>query len=950
MIGRTLSHYVLEAPLGKGGMGEVYGARDSRLGRSVAIKILPAASTSRDSIQRFMTEAKAASALNHPNIVTVHDVDQADGVHFIVMEKIDGVALSSLAGEPIPVERFVDIALQATSALAAAHAAGIVHRDIKPANIMLTPSGSVKVVDFGLARLIAPDQSVSGDEATAQWVEQATRPGTVLGTLGYMSPEQLEGRRADARADVFSLGVVFHTLLTGKATFSASSPLMTVAAILRDQPPRVDSARTDVPKQLADVIARCLEKEPAARYANAAEVHDALRALPLSVRTPERRFRWILASAVVIALIAIAAAAYWWRRESRVRWARQVAPGEVERLLEADDPVGAFTVARQAMAVAPDDTQVKQTWVNLVFPITITSEPPGAEVSIRSYLKKDGAWVSLGRTPLEKVAVPYPQLRYRVALDGYATREVSLDFESPDVMVKMFRASEVPAGMVAVSGGSATFVGQQATVPDFFIDQYEVTNAEFKRFVDAGGYRRQELWKHPFEENGKTLAWKEAMLRFVDGTGRPGPGGWEFGSFPEGKAKHPVDEISWYEAAAFAEFSGKTLPTVFHWSRAATMSNPYADILRLSNFASASAVPVGTMQGVGAAGTYDMAGNVEEWCVNAVGAERYVLGASWKDPAYQYSEADAAPPMARREAVGVRLIRQNGPIAPNLAAAVERKRILPTTPVDDATFALYKSLYDYDPVPLAARVEEVDDSHEAWRLERVSFTTAYGERMIANLFLPKNAKPPFQAILYFPPSDATIMPSSRRLWLRMVEFYVRSGRALMFPVYQGTYERRRPPARGPNERRDLRIQRVKDARRSVDYLVSRPDIQGDRISYYGLSLGASLAPLILATEPRLRSAVLLAGGLSASPALPEARAENFLPRVKVPTMLLAGRYDFTFPMESSQRTFFDMLGAPPDQKKYVLFEGGHIPNQFNEAVKEMLAWTDRWMGPVEERP
>jgi eukaryotic-like serine/threonine-protein kinase len=273
LIGRTLSHYVLEAPLGKGGMGEVYGARDSRLGRSVAIKILPAAAASPESIQRFMTEAKAASALNHPNIVTVHDVDHADGLHFIVMEKIDGGALSTLAGSPMAVERFVDIALQVTSALAAAHAVGIVHRDIKPANIMLTPSGSVKVVDFGLARLIAPEAPVSGEEATAQWVEQATRPGAVLGTLGYMSPEQLEGRRADARSDVFSLGVVFYALLTGRPAFAISSPLVTVASILRDDPPRVDAVRGDVPKALADLVEKCLEKNPAARFADAAEVH-----------------------------------------------------------------------------------------------------------------------------------------------------------------------------------------------------------------------------------------------------------------------------------------------------------------------------------------------------------------------------------------------------------------------------------------------------------------------------------------------------------------------------------------------------------------------------------------------------------------------------------------------------------------------------------------------------
>ena len=323
------------------------------------------------------------------------------------------------------------------------------------------------------------------------------------------------------------------------------------------------------------------------------------------------------------------------------------------------------------------------------------------------------------------------------------------------------------------------------------------------------------------------------------------------------------------------------------------------------------------------------------------------MGGGWRDPVYQYREHDAAPPVERREGSGFRLIRQDKPWDSALARPIEKRPIQPSQPVDDATFALLASQYEYDALPLEVRVEEVDDSHAAWRRERVSFTAGYGgERMTAILFIPKHVRPPYQVVVYYAASDALVMPSSRRLWLRYVDFYIRSGRVVMYPVLKGMYERKVPPSQGINDRRDRRIQRAKDVRRSVDYLVTRPDIDSQRIAYYGFSLGASNSPFVLATEPRFRCAVLLAGGLGAIDWPAEAKQENFLPRVRQPVLLLAGRYDFTFPAEDSQRLFFEMLGTPADRKKHVIYDGGHIPSQFNDAVREMLAWTDRWMGEV----
>ncbi|MCA1732670.1 MAG: protein kinase, partial [Acidobacteria bacterium] len=448
MIGRKLSHYTIEARLGKGGMGEVYQARDSRLERVVAIKTLPETSVDDERVRRFLQEARAASSLNHPNIVTVHAIEQEDSLHYIVMEKIDGAPLSSVDGEPLSLERFLDIALQITSAMGAAHAAGIIHRDLKPANVMLTSSGMVKVVDFGLARLMRPEASSNSEDATVEWSGPLTRQGAVMGTIGYMAPEQVEGLRATSRSDVFALGVVFYEILTQRAAFRTSTPASTFAAILRDSPPPLSSVREDLPPVLEEIIDRCLAKDPADRFADAGEIHAALLKLRRSLfERPavigRRRLPLLAGTGVMAVLIVAILAALWWRHDSKIRWARNVAPAEIERLMDREDPVAAFMLAKRARAIAPADSQVQQAWTNLTKPVTIESEPPGAEVEIRSYRGGDDSpWVSIGRTPLRSVDLPFPQVRYRVSLDGYVTRETASFFDDKPRHFRLYRPEE----------------------------------------------------------------------------------------------------------------------------------------------------------------------------------------------------------------------------------------------------------------------------------------------------------------------------------------------------------------------------------------------------------------------------------------------------------------------------------------------------------------------------
>jgi len=276
MIGKTISHHSIVEKLGEGGMGVVYKARDTHLDRFVAIKVLPAERVADpDRKRRFTQEAKAASALNHPNIIHVYDIDQAEGTDFISMEYVDGRTLGQLIPpKGIPTGEMVKYAVQIADALAAAHNAGIVHRDLKPANIMVTEKGLIKVLDFGLAKL-AP---LSGIEN----MPTITAEGTITGTLSYMSPEQAEGRPVDGRSDIFSLGAVLYEMASGIRAFERDSGILTLAAVLREQPPPL----SNVPPDLAAIISRCLSKNPGDRFQRADEVKQALLQIGLSAPVP----------------------------------------------------------------------------------------------------------------------------------------------------------------------------------------------------------------------------------------------------------------------------------------------------------------------------------------------------------------------------------------------------------------------------------------------------------------------------------------------------------------------------------------------------------------------------------------------------------------------------------------------------------------------------------------
>jgi dienelactone hydrolase len=352
-------------------------------------------------------------------------------------------------------------------------------------------------------------------------------------------------------------------------------------------------------------------------------------------------------------------------------------------------------------------------------------------------------------------------------------------------------------------------------------------------------------------------------------------------------------------------------------------------------------------------GAYDLAGNAREWCYNESSRGRFILGGGWNDPAYAFVDAYAQSPWDRSATNGFRCIRYEGTDADR--AALERAIELPfrdllnEPPVSDETFALYLNQFKYDPTPLNAVVEESLEEDDYVR-EKIAFDAPYGgERMAAYLFLPKNASPPYQTVVYFPGSGSVHVRSSESLGPGAGTFVVKDGRALLFPVYKSTYERGDglnsvTPDESANFK-DHVIMWGKDLKRSVDYLATRDDIDHDKLAYLGVSWGAAVAPIMLAVENRFKTSIVVVAGMHFQRALPEVSEGNYISRVTVPMLIMNGKYDFFFPYETSQVPFYELLGTPEEHKKFVVDETSHTIRR-TELARESLAWLERYLGPV----
>ena len=947
LLGRQFGSYRIISPLGAGGMGEVYRAHDSKLGRDVAIKTLPAEfARDPERLTRFRREARTLASLNHPNIAAIYGIEESSGEDCLVLELVEGETLRG----PLPIDRALDYARQVADALQGAHERGFIHRDLKPANVKVTPQGRVKVLDFGLAKAIWGRESNPDLSQSAALTGPETLAGQIVGTPSYMSPEQVRGKEVDNRTDVWAFGCLLYELLTGKRGFEGETVSDTIAAVLEHEPDW-QALPVKTPAKVLNLLRQCLHKDANRRLNNIADARTTIEEVQRGrsrwiVQTREPRF-FIPATAILLLLGFLGVRLY--QHSLRVRWVREQAIPEITRLFDAGERKAAFRLTRRAEAVLPGDPALKQIRHDRAFPTSFNTNLSGADVWAAEYGADNDDWLYLGKTPFTTNELPFGYYRLRIVKPGFQNILGAVGVAGAPLEFDLDVAGAIPPEMVRVPGRAVRIPGlDEIKLGAFLIDRYEITNRQFKQFIERGGYRKREYWKQDLVQNGRKLSWETAMRLFCDSTGRPGPSTWELGEYPEGQDDSPVNGVSWYEAAAYAEFVGKQLPTIYRWEQAARPGT-FADVIEVSNFSGAGPARVGVYKGLGPFGTLDMAGNVKEWCWNQIGDQRYIRGGAWNEPAYMFSVLDARSPWDRSAQNGIRCVRDDDRTESGLQAPITMpvRDYSKEKPVSDEVFRLYRSLYAYDPSDLDSRVEGIDEENSYWKREKISFAAAYGnERVPGYLYIPKQATRPYQTIVYVAPIQALWFPSPQPMEEHLFAFIIKSGRALLLPVPKGHYQRRyaTPPA-GPNSARDRLILESKDFRHSIDYLVSRPDVDRDRLGVFGRSR-CVLAPVLAVGEQRLKAAVFLGCGLGFERRLPEADPFNFLPRFQVPTLVTGGRFDFVFPLETSIRPMFRLLGAPEKDKRLLLLDGGHVPPNRQNEIRETLDWFDRYLGPV----
>ena len=637
---------------------------------------------------------------------------------------------------------------------------------------------------------------------------------------------------------------------------------------------------------------------------------------------------------------------------------------EFLQLIKEGKSGAAYYAGKKILDNDPNNKVVIDGLKSITTTVDLMTVSPNIEVYLQ-LSEADNKWEFVGKTPINKTSLPNGTVKLKFVDTNKNEFIVSAGTYFISTGENVF---ELPASMpdtstmaLVIGGKTNIFLAGLDSRPaakfsPYLIDKNEVTNEEYKKFVDAGGYKNASLWTIPATLNGKPFNFEFVQKFFVDKTGFLGPATWSNGSFPDGKAKFPVNGISWYEADAYAKFMKKNLPSVHQWAKAATPSRSGL-VCPVSNFSKSETkeVPYSTIKS--GYGLSDVAGNVREWCANATKddlTERAILGGGYDDDPYTFNDYYGQDAFSRSSSNGVRLVKDlTNNNLPLYAEVIKKpfRDFLKLPKISKEIFEIYKRQFDYEAGPLDIKILKTDNSDPDYTYELIEYNAAYNnERMSGVLFKPKNVTGKAQAIIHFPGSNVIHTSEIEKVTLgQMARSYVKMGYAFFYPIYKGTINRQDALKSDYADKTDLYKDHVimwgKDMKRSIDVIESRSDLDVSNLLYFGVIWGGEMANIMIPIEPRIKRAVLLVAGLEFEEAKPEVEAASYTPFIKVPILMLNGKYDYFFPSETSQKPMFELIGTNKNDKYWYLHESSHtVP--LDEFTKKVKIFLDKYSKPA----
>lgn len=697
----------------------------------------------------------------------------------------------------------------------------------------------------------------------------------------------------------------------------------------------------------------------------------------------------VVSTAIVILFLASATGYFWVEQDKQLQTNYENALIEIDALINRGLYTDAYLVMRE-LDVA-DGTRRDEYAERIVVPGTPKIEQDGVVLSFKPYNKPEVEWTELGISPFtEPVPLPRGDLQLKLELDGFTTRQVivknpgpllqngfylknigrgrfkqaPIPFTSDDDLAKGFQLVPASDQPVFLSGWSRDTLGMDivADTHQFLVQTYEVSNRDYKEFVAAGGYAKQEYWQEPIlDADGKQLDFDKAMAQFIDSTGRPGPVTWSLSNYGEGEGTLPLGGISWYEAMAYANFRQLSLPTVYQWTRYALgpLEGIYpvgAAVGDASHFDAREPVEVHQPTGLGPWSTYNTAGNVREWVLNSTTEKLGIIQGSHWESYGNYAQVITAQKMNRHPSNGLRLVDNLGAETPaEQLAVISLVFDDPYTarePVSEDAFNVMRVQFTApDRSVDSVQIESLSET-DLWKIEEHTISYTDGEHLTLYIFKPITGEE-FRTVLYGPPANAffptglqnrTAIPAH----LPQFDYVLRGGRAVVLPIWHNSYERRQPDATDPAEVSQFHARGAlnwyRDTVNAINYIEDQPDLNSDKLTYLAISYGAAVfGQLITALEPRISNSIFVSGGIVHTTHLnPLLDGINYLPRITQPVLMLNGDQDHIFKWEASSERSYELLGTNPEHKKLIRYDAGHISFSRDQMIKDVSDWMDQY--------